>query len=114
MGGKRVIKWNGLYDGRGGVFGGEYYAPSDCDNFWEFIEPRSQVLERIKAFKRRCDKHGSLLQALVSVCTCAKRHPKRSKRSFRRTQVIDTVCRKSPARTSKRMKMSTRPQRKKR
>merc|ERR1712039_712046 len=27
--GKRVIKWNGLYDGRGGMLMGEYFPPVD-------------------------------------------------------------------------------------
>jgi hypothetical protein len=35
--GKKVIKWNGLYDGRGGMFDGKQVPASDCDNFWEFV-----------------------------------------------------------------------------
>ena len=38
--GKKVLKWNGLYDGKGGPFlpaGGDVPA-SDCDNFWEYVE----------------------------------------------------------------------------
>merc|ERR1711924_463233 len=35
--GKKVLKWNGLYNGKGGPFlpAGEVPA-SDCDNFWEY------------------------------------------------------------------------------
>jgi len=36
--GQKVLKWNGLYDGKGGSFGGEMVPPSDCDNFWRFIK----------------------------------------------------------------------------
>jgi len=37
---KRVLKWNGPYNGKGGPFfpaGGDLPA-SDCDNFWEYME----------------------------------------------------------------------------
>jgi len=40
--GKKVLKWPGLYDGKGGPFmpaGGDVPA-SDCDNFWEFVDPK--------------------------------------------------------------------------
>mmetsp|Transcript_28216 Transcript_28216/g.51955 ORF Transcript_28216/g.51955 Transcript_28216/m.51955 type:complete len:553 (-) Transcript_28216:64-1722(-) len=36
--GQKVLKWNGLYDGKGGSFGGDMVPPSDCDNFWRFIK----------------------------------------------------------------------------
>ena len=29
-----VLMWNGLYDGKGGSFGGQDVPASDCDNFW--------------------------------------------------------------------------------
>lgn len=35
--GERVIKWNGLYDGKGGEFGGNMAPPTDCDNFWRLV-----------------------------------------------------------------------------
>lgn len=35
--GKKVIKWNGLYNGQGGPFGGNVVPPTDCDNFWELV-----------------------------------------------------------------------------
>ena len=35
--GEKVIKWNGLYDGKGGTFGGNIVPPSDCDNFWRYV-----------------------------------------------------------------------------
>mmetsp|Transcript_9047 Transcript_9047/g.17038 ORF Transcript_9047/g.17038 Transcript_9047/m.17038 type:complete len:161 (-) Transcript_9047:79-561(-) len=37
--GKKVLKFNGLYDGKGGPFlpaGGDVPA-TDCDNFWEYM-----------------------------------------------------------------------------
>ena len=34
--GKRVLRFNGLYDGRGGPWVDGKVAPSDCDNFWEY------------------------------------------------------------------------------
>ena len=34
----KVIKWNGLYNGKGGSFGGNDVPASDCDNFWMFIK----------------------------------------------------------------------------
>ena len=37
--GKKVLKWNGVYNGQGGPFlpaGGDVPA-SDCDNFWEYV-----------------------------------------------------------------------------
>merc|ERR1719401_1628692 len=37
--GKKVLKFNGLYDGKGGPFlpaGGDAPA-TDCDNFWEYV-----------------------------------------------------------------------------
>jgi diaminopropionate ammonia-lyase len=36
--GKKVIKWNGLYNGRGGKFDGKDVPPCDFDNFWEFLD----------------------------------------------------------------------------
>lgn len=35
--GQKVMKWNGLYDGRGGKFGGNDIPASDCDNFWRYV-----------------------------------------------------------------------------
>jgi len=35
--GKKVIKWNGLYDGKGGTFAGKEVPATECDNFWEEI-----------------------------------------------------------------------------
>jgi len=35
--GEKVIKWNGLYDGKGGKFDGKDVTASDCDNFWRVI-----------------------------------------------------------------------------
>mmetsp|Transcript_110939 Transcript_110939/g.324510 ORF Transcript_110939/g.324510 Transcript_110939/m.324510 type:complete len:160 (-) Transcript_110939:102-581(-) len=32
--GTKVIKWSGVYDGKGGKLGDETVPPSDCDNFW--------------------------------------------------------------------------------
>mmetsp|Transcript_27977 Transcript_27977/g.63301 ORF Transcript_27977/g.63301 Transcript_27977/m.63301 type:complete len:157 (-) Transcript_27977:84-554(-) len=37
-GGKKVLKWNGLYDGKGGKFGENDAPASDCDNFWQYVE----------------------------------------------------------------------------
>jgi hypothetical protein len=37
--GKKVLKWNGLYDGKGGYFTPAGDVPaSDCDNFWEYMD----------------------------------------------------------------------------
>ena len=43
--GARVIKWNGVYDGQGGDVGGETMPPSDCDNFWLYVDaaPRAEA-----------------------------------------------------------------------
>ena len=43
--GSRVIKWNGVYDGEGGDVGGETMPPSDCDNFWQYVDaaPRAEA-----------------------------------------------------------------------
>jgi len=35
--GEKVIKWNGLYDGKGGKFGGNSVPASDSDNFWRYL-----------------------------------------------------------------------------
>lgn len=40
--GHKVIKWNGLYDGQGGEFGGNIVPPSDCDNFWRRIRSKEE------------------------------------------------------------------------
>lgn len=37
--GEKVIKWNGIYDGKGGKFAGKSVPPVDCDNFWRPIGP---------------------------------------------------------------------------
>ena len=34
--GKKVLKWNGMYDGKGGIFGDKNKPASDCDNFWQY------------------------------------------------------------------------------
>jgi len=34
--GKRVLKWNGMYNGKGGKFDGDMKPASDCDNFWQY------------------------------------------------------------------------------
>ena len=38
------LRWNGVYDGRGGDVGGETMPPSDCDNFWLYVDaaPRAE------------------------------------------------------------------------
>ena len=43
--GKGCIMWNGLYDGKGGPFGGNDVPPSDCDNFWEKINDDCQSIK---------------------------------------------------------------------
>merc|ERR1712194_117008 len=35
--GEKVIKWNGLYNGKGGKFGGEDVPASDCGDFWRGV-----------------------------------------------------------------------------
>jgi hypothetical protein len=35
--GEKMIKWNGVYNGQGGDIDGVYAPPSDCDNFWKYI-----------------------------------------------------------------------------
>jgi len=35
--GKKVIKWNGLYDGKGGKFAGEDVPPTKFGNFWRGV-----------------------------------------------------------------------------
>ena len=39
------LRWNGVYDGRGGDVGGETMPPSDCDNFWQYVDaaPRAEA-----------------------------------------------------------------------
>ena len=32
--GAKMVRWTGMYDGKGGPFGSETVAPSVCDNFW--------------------------------------------------------------------------------
>jgi len=39
--GQKVIKWNGVYNGAGGDMNGVYVPPSDCDNFWKFIDEKT-------------------------------------------------------------------------
>ena len=36
--GRRMLRFNGLYDGHGGLWvpAGKKVPPSDCDNFWEY------------------------------------------------------------------------------
>lgn len=41
--GNKVIKWNGMYDGKGGIFNGESVPPSSCDNFWKVIGVNSGI-----------------------------------------------------------------------
>lgn len=43
--GKKVIKWNGLYDGKGGTFAGKEVSPCGCDNFWEYTDVSVDVSE---------------------------------------------------------------------
>ena len=40
--GQNVILWNGIYDGKGGSFGGIDVPASDCDNFWELVPKQKQ------------------------------------------------------------------------
>jgi len=99
--GKRVIKWNGFYDGKGGMIMGEYVPPVD-----HFLELRTELGNFWKFFttpKRKRDKHGSFSQFPWSLCTCAKRNSNSSKRSLARTITSKILKRKS-----------TRPQKKKR
>ena len=35
--GKRVFRWNGLYDGKGGPWENGIAAPSACNNFWAMV-----------------------------------------------------------------------------
>ena len=34
--GEKMIRWSGLYAGKGGSFKGKTVAASACDNFWRF------------------------------------------------------------------------------
>jgi len=48
--GEKVIKWNGLYDGKGGMFGGDTVPPSDSDNFWRYVHVPKTKEEYADAF----------------------------------------------------------------
>lgn len=52
IGEKKVIKWNGLFNGAGGTFpkNATDAAPaSDCDNFWEYqIEDDEEYCDRVE------------------------------------------------------------------
>ena len=41
--GQQVILWNGIYDGKGGSFGGNDVPASDCDNFWELVPKQKHL-----------------------------------------------------------------------
>ena len=43
------LRWNGVYDGRGGDVGGETMPPSDCDNFWLYVDVHVDAAPRAEA-----------------------------------------------------------------
>jgi len=63
--GKKVILWNGLYNGKGGIFGGNKVDPSACDNFWELELPAPFDVSRYYTARPDAEAQKYLMQQMM-------------------------------------------------